>query len=195
MFSVKRTLFIAIAVVAILMAGLVINGNETAGDVQRNAVLSGRKPSDRGINIQAPDFTLKTVEGEAVRLEDFRGKVVLINIWATWCQPCRVEIPDLVKLKAKHGNEGFDILAITVQSGSPRRIREFAEYFNMNYWVLTSNDDRDISRVLDLYGSAIGVRLNAIPTTFLIDRTGFIRQWYLGPRTEEHLWEDIKKYL
>lgn len=145
--------------------------------------------------VLAPDFTLATTSGEIVKMNDFLGKVILLNFWGTWCGPCRKEIPDFVKLYEKYQKDGLEIIGITLTSGSPENIASFMDQWKMNYAVLTDISDNETQKVTTSYGRAVGQPISGIPTTFLIDRNGYIVKSYLGPRSEEIFYNDIKPYL
>ena len=145
--------------------------------------------------ILAPDFTLSDLDGEMVSMDQFKGKVVLLNFWGTWCGPCRKEIPDFVKLSDKYGSDGLEIVGVTLTSGSPKKIKLFAKKWNINYTLLTDIDGSETQSVTGLYGQATGRRITGVPTTFLIDRDGYIRQKYVGPRSEAIFYKDLKPYL
>lgn len=135
---------------------------------------------------QAPNFQLQTLDGENVTLSDYQGKAVILNFWATWCPPCRKEIPDFVKMTKNRDSDRFVILGVTLQSGTPDEIRKFAKEQGMNYPVLTG-DESYLRKLTQLYG---GIR--GIPTTFVIGPEGKIHKKYLGPQTAETLWSDIQ---
>jgi peroxiredoxin len=121
--------------------------------------------------IKAQNFVLKDLDGGAVSLEDYRGKIVLLNFWATWCLPCRVEMPSMQKLYHEFKNQDFTILAIDIQEdlGS---VKAFREQYKLNFPILLDSDGS--------VGEVYGVR--AIPTTYLVDREGYILGFALGPR-------------
>lgn len=121
----------------------------------------------------APNFELTTLDGETVRLSDYRGKPVLINFWATWCPPCREEMPDIQAFHEKMGDEVV-ILGVNLRE-PPQTVRAFVEEFGYTW---TFPLDRD-GAVTELYG------VRYIPTSFWLDRNGVIRQVYPGPMTEE----------
>lgn len=143
----------------------------------------------------APDFTLADLEGNWVSMNQFKGKVVLLNFWGTWCGPCRKEIPDFVKLSEKYKDDGLEIVGVTLTSGPPKRISSFADQWGINYTLLTDIDGNETQSVTALYGQVTGRRITGVPTTFLIDRDGYIRQKYVGPRSEAVFYKDLKPYL
>jgi peroxiredoxin len=150
---------------------------------------------DRSNETKAPDFKLATIGGEEFYLSDYKGKVVMLNFWGTWCPPCRKEIPDLVSLQAKYNKYGLEIVGITLTSGSAMEIQKFVKEKKMNYTILTDFGNNETHAVTNLYGQAIGQPISAVPTTLLIDREGYIVKGYLGPRTEEVFYNDLKEYL
>jgi len=156
----------------------------------------GSNESNRPDNaIKAPDFTLQTVQGDLFKLSDYRGKVIMLNFWGTWCGPCRREIPDFNKLHAKYEKDGLVIVGITLTSGSVENILEFMEDWDMEYTVLTDINNNETQQVTSDYGRAIGQPITAIPTTLIIDRGGYIVKGYIGPRSEEIFYEDLKSHL
>ena len=127
------------------------------------------------IGALAPDFTLKDVDGKAVRLADFRGKnPVFLNFWASWCPACRQEAPENEKLYQRLGPKGLKFVAVSIDQGpaAADEVRKFVEEFNLGFVPLLDSKHR----VLDLYG------VTAIPTTFLIDREGKIVAKEIGPK-------------
>ena len=145
--------------------------------------------------VKAPNFILATTQGDIVKMSDLSGKVVLVNFWGTWCGPCRAEIPDFVKLYDKHHDKGLEIVGITLTSGSPKKIQSFMDQWNMNYTVLTDIKGNETQDVTTVFGRATGGPIVGIPTTFLIDRNGYIVKRYLGPRSEKIFYNDLKPYL
>lgn len=141
------------------------------------------------IGVAAPNFSLLTLDSEKVTLDQFKGKVVILNFWGTWCPPCRREIPDFIKMYDKHKKDGLEIIGVTLSSGSPVDIKEFVEKNSINYLILTG-DEKYLQHLTEQYG---GIR--GIPTTFLIDREGIIREKWVGARTEEIFMKSVKEYL
>ena len=133
---------------------------------------------------EMPDVTFTTLAGEPVTVDEFRGKLVLLNFWATWCPPCLREIPELVRLHEELEDRGVVIVGVAAQSGKAEAVEEFAGKLAMSYpiWMV---DDAS----LDKYG-VVG-----FPFTFLIDREGQIRMRYVGPQSYERLLADIEVLL
>ncbi len=127
---------------------------------------------------QAPSWVLPDPYGRTIRSTDFTGQVVLLNFWATWCGPCRAEMPDIVALQTKYGPDGFAVLGVDVTSwggDTASTVISFLSTFSpsINYTIVMSNGAID-----DAYGG-----INAIPATFIIDRQNFIRKSFLGTQT------------
>ena len=110
----------------------------------------------------APDFTLKDGDGAAVKLSDYRGKVVLLNFWATWCGPCALEIPWFEEFQQQYKSKGFEVVGVSMDEDGWSAIKPYVVSHKVNYRVLLGNDS-----VSQLYGG-----VDALPTTFIIDRDG-----------------------
>ena len=117
----------------------------------------------------APDFTLPQLDGRDLRLSSFRGKVVLLDFWATWCDPCREETPHFVELQHRYGDRGLQMIGVSMDDG-PEPVRAFYQQFHMNYPVVMGN-----AKTGDLYGGVLG-----LPIAFLIDRDGRILAKHMG---------------
>ena len=160
-----------------------------------NKMMSTDKSKRPDYAIKAPDFTLRTVQGELFKLSENRGKVIMLNFWGTWCGPCRREIPDFNKLHAKYQKDGLKIVGITITSGSAKNILDFMNDWDMEYTVLTDIDNNETQKVTSDYGRAIGKPITGIPTTLIIDQEGYIVKGYIGPRSEEVFFKDLQPLL
>ena len=134
---------------------------------------------------KAPDFTLLDLNNKTVSLSDFKDKVVMINFFATYCPPCRMEIPDFVKLQDKYQKEGFTVIGITVDDNPTVLLPPFMKRLGMNYPVLQATN-----RVLRDYRNVY-----ALPRTFILDRKHHIIRDFTGMVTEEEIEPVIKQAL
>ena len=152
--------------------------------------LSGQRVEAQGCSPDAVaanlDFTLKDMNGTEVKLADLKGKVVLLNFWATWCGPCRLEIPSFVELQEKYADQGFRIIGISVDD-PPEALPPFAKRFKINYPLIVGADREDVQKA---YGPIFGV-----PMTFIIGRNGRICMKYVGPASKEQFESTIKSLL
>ena len=159
---------------------------------QKPAARPNRPPG----STPAPDFTLATTTGELVSMSDLRGKVILLNFWGTWCGPCRMELPDFVKLYDKYNKDGLEIVGITIRRGeSIKDVAKFQDQWGLNYLLLSDINGNEVSEVTMAYSQAIGQMINGIPPTLVIDREGFIVNGFVGPRREQVFYNAIKPYL
>lgn len=131
----------------------------------------------------APAFTLTNLDGKSVSLSDFRGKVVVLDFWATWCPPCKREIPDFIDLQKEYGSQGVQIVGIALDE--PEKVQAFARQNGMNYPILLGSDEISLR-----YGGISG-----IPTTFIIDKSGKIVNRFVGFRPRQVFETEIKKLL
>jgi len=118
----------------------------------------------------APDFALKDANGATVHLADYKGKVVLLDFWATWCGPCKVEIPWFIEFEQQFKDRGFAVLGVSMDEGGWTEVKPYIEKQKINYRILLGND-----QVGDAYGG-----VDSLPTTFLIDRDGRIAAKHEG---------------
>jgi thiol-disulfide isomerase/thioredoxin len=132
------------------------------------------------------DFTVPDMHGKPVRLADYKGKVILLDFWATWCGPCRIEIPHFVELQKQYRSEGLVVLGFSVDD-TVERLRPFASEFDMNYPVLVGLGRDDVREALG--------PIWAMPTTLLISRDGRICRRNTGIQGRERYERDIKALL
>lgn len=137
----------------------------------------------------APDFTLQTLEGETIQLSKLKGQVVLVNFWATWCAPCRYEIPDLSRIYLDYKHQGVAILGVSVDEIETRHLVKFRDNYKMTYPVLHGSP-AELQRLTQLYGG-----IYSIPTTFVIDRQGVIATVFVGAQREQVFRDAIKPLL
>lgn len=117
----------------------------------------------------APTFTAETIDGESFRLRDHRGEVVVLNVWATWCPPCRVEMPGFVDLQAEFRDDGVQFVGLSVDRGGREPVRSFVEEKGVNF-----------PQIIDPVLAARHFPGNTVPRTYLIDRQGRIRYEHSG---------------
>jgi thiol-disulfide isomerase/thioredoxin len=153
------------------------------------AIWAWRRPSDTpplATSQALLDFTLKDVNGLDVGLESFNGKVVLVNFWATWCGPCRAEIPDLIELQAAYPDD-VAVLGIVVMDQFGANVRQFASELQINYPILDATTRPDLE---DPYGPMWG-----LPTTVILDRKGNLAKRRSGIGSKEQFELDVQSLL
>ena len=119
--------------------------------------------------MQRPDFTVTDIDGKKLTLSDYKGKVVLLDFWATWCSPCRAEIPHFVEMQQKYGPQGFQVIGISMDDDA-KPVRDFYQQYKINYPVAVGDD-----KLAESFGGVLG-----LPVNFVIDREGRIVGKYLG---------------
>ena len=156
--------WIVVVAVSVLLLGLSlvivqVRGGKAAPEVRPE------------VGYMAPDFALPSLDGNTVRLSDFRGKkAIFLNFWATWCPPCRLEMPTMEKAYQEYKSQGLEILAVSVDAGQKSVVKNFLQEFKLTFPALLDPD----MEVLRLY------RMFSLPATFLIDKQGIIRHRELG---------------
>jgi thiol-disulfide isomerase/thioredoxin len=168
---------LALVVVAVAVAAMLFFGLHMARRSTSNARIMKSTP--------APDFTLEALNGGTMRLSDLRGKAVLLNFWATWCGPCKIETPWLVELQNQYGHEGLQIVGVEAGDDGKDDIAKFVKDMGINYPILIGKD-----AVGDAYGG-----IPALPETFFIGRDGKIVDKSLGLHGRAEIEDSIKKAL
>ncbi len=167
---------VSLAIAAVLV---VLPGCSTSKTVKAASV----KPhKDRK---SAPDFALKDANGQTVHLSDYRGKVVLLDFWATWCGPCKIEIPWFQQFERENKDKGFAVLGVAMDEEGWDVVKPFAQHMNINYRLLVGDD-----KIADQYGG-----VDALPTTFLIDREGRIASVHVGLSGKRDFEDGIQELL
>jgi thiol-disulfide isomerase/thioredoxin len=144
------------------------DGQVIARETDYFSALNIIKPSQK---VTAPDFSIDSLDGEQVTLSDFRGKVIFLNFWATWCGPCRMEVQDIDELHETLKDEDFAVMAIDIQE-KEKRVRSYMEGEGIDFPVYLDRDGR----------VAVEYAVSGIPTTYIIDPDGIIVGRAIGPR-------------
>lgn len=167
----KKIVFIALGVLILIAAAFILNKQPAVS-------------KDAGSGKKAPEFSLKDTNGMEKKLSDFGGKVIILDFWATWCPPCRQEIPHFISLYDQYKDQGLEIIGIALDQDTGK-IAAFTAENKINYTVLVGD-----GKISDLYGG-----IAAIPTTFILDKENNIRKKYIGYNEKEVFEKDIKELL
>jgi thiol-disulfide isomerase/thioredoxin len=166
---------VVVAVVATAMLYFGVHMSRRVGETQ--SLIMKASP--------APDFTLESLDGKNLRLSDLRGKAVLLNFWATWCGPCKIETPWLVELQNQYGAQGLQVVGVAMDDSGKEDIAKFAKDMGVNYPVLLGKE-----AVGDEYGG-----VPALPESFFIGRDGKIVDKIIGLKGKGEIEDSIKKAL
>ena len=173
---------IVLVVVAFVVAGMIYTGAKHSRRI-KPVDEQGLQGDLRGK--PAPDFELSTLDGKKVKLSDLRGKAVLVNFWATWCGPCKIEMPWLADLQTKYASKGLVVLGISVDEGSADKIASFSKEMGVNYTVLRTTDE-----VSDAYGG-----IDGLPTNFYVGRDGIVVEQVAGMVSKDVMESEIQVAL
>ena len=195
----KKSSWILAALAVVAALALVVHRTEriAAGGREVHSTAPVAKLSTAGMK-PVPDLSLKDLSGKQVDLKDFRGKVVLVNFWATWCDPCREEIPWLIELQKKYGDQGFQVLGVAMDDEGSKVVQPFVEKerfdvqdqkLPMNYPILIGDSD-GADKFLGGIGGIVG-----LPTSVLVSRDGKRVKNTIGPVDPEQLERDIQSLL
>ncbi len=136
-------------------------------------------------NKSAPEFSLKDANGQTAHLSDYKGKVVLLDFWATWCGPCKIEIPWFMDFERQFKDRGFAVVGVSMDEDGWAAVKPYLMRVQINYRVLLGND-----QVGSLYGG-----VDSLPTTFLIDRQGNIVSKHIGVTSDKEEFKDAIVHL
>ena len=168
------------AVVTALLFGYLVAGCSTT---TRSVNAASVKPDkDRR---PAPEFALKDADGKVVHLSDYKGKVVLLDFWATWCGPCKIEIPWFMEMQRKNKDKGFEVLGVAMDDEGWEVVKPFVTKLGVNYRMVIGNDT-----TAQAYGG-----VDALPTTFLIDRAGKVAAVHVGLTSKRDFEDGIEQLL
>ena len=172
--SKRLSIFMGLILVMGVASGIIYFTQGNKGDTKRNQAIKKEEAPQEAPKegFLAPQFALNDLSGNLVRLGDFKGKVVLLNFWASWCAPCRREIPSLERLYEMRKDRGFEIVAVNSERASASQIASFADANRMSFPILL-NPQGDVSG---------NYWVRAIPTSFLLDKKGVIRWKIVGGR-------------
>jgi thiol-disulfide isomerase/thioredoxin len=126
--------------------------------------------ADAAVSSKAPAWELSDTDGKPVKSSDFDGKVVILDFWATWCPPCKAEIPSFIELQKQYGEKGLVVVGVSLDERGPAVVKSFINQFGMNYPVVMGD-----AKIVQAFGG-----IQAIPTTFIIDRRGEIVARHVG---------------
>ncbi len=169
-------LVLCIAILAMVASGKYLNRNRKVKETALVGNINGRL---------APDFDLASLDGKRVKLSDFRGKAVLLNFWATWCAPCKEEMPWFVDLQKKYASDGLVVVGVAMDDSDASKIAQFTGEMGVNYPVLLGTD-----KVSDDYGN-----VDFLPTSFYIDRDGKFVGKGVGLLGRKEVEDNIQKAL
>jgi cytochrome c biogenesis protein CcmG/thiol:disulfide interchange protein DsbE len=191
---VNRNVIVVLCIVVGITALLLLGKRASKQPVNANANVSGTQeagspaqgPGDPPRGSIAPAFKLVNIaDGKPVELSSFRGKGVLLNFWATWCGPCKIEMPWLVDLQKKYQPQGLEIVGVAMDDASEKEIAAFTHKMGVNYTVLKGTE-----KVGDLYGG-----VDRLPLSYYIDRSGRVVDEIVGLASESVIEADIKRIL
>lgn len=192
-----RSLVLPVLIVAAIVGTLLVVERQRGGAVDTGgygtvALPQGANTTGRAVSSEigraAPDFLLQTPDGGELRLSDLRGKPVLVNFWASWCAPCREEMPEIVAAYNDRRDDGLVVVAINLQEND-EQVREFVRDFGMEFPVVI---DRS-GQVGDSW--RIGGPVEGIPASYFLDENGIVRERALGPLTRETLRDKLETIL
>jgi peroxiredoxin len=176
-----KRLIILFALMVVVVAGLLMFARYRLN--QPGAAVSAASATAPGH--VAPDFALKDLQGKTVKLSDLRGKAVVLNFWATWCPPCKAEIPWFIEMQKRYGAQGLQVVGVNMDDGDPKDVMKFAAEHSINYPILLGQE-----KVADEYGG-----IDYLPTTFYINRNGVVVDRVFGEPAREEIEQDVERAI
>jgi cytochrome c biogenesis protein CcmG/thiol:disulfide interchange protein DsbE len=174
------TIFVRAATTAAILA-LTLAG--CTSHTSKEVTITNQKPPEKR-NV-APDFTLKDADGKTVKLSDYKGKVVLLNFLATWCGPCKIEIPWFIEFQKTYKDKGFTVIGVSVDDEGWEIVKPYLASKQVNYPVVVADE-----AVNTMYGG-----IESLPTTFVIDKDGKIANTHIGLVSKKEYESDIEQLL
>ncbi len=189
---------LAVGICALAASALIACGSQRSNGQSNTPRAAAKDSPAKASNQSAPDqtasqlaatsaidFELRDLSGKPVKLSDYRGKIVLVNFWATWCEPCQFEIPAFVKMKRQYQSRGFEIIGISMDEGPVEPVARFARRLKINYPVAL-----EASEKLQAFGA-----ISALPTSFIMDRDGRIHSRHQGLLGLNEIENELPKLL
>ena len=170
-----RILSTAVVAVLIVAVGYTLFGGHSGVSTNPSVVLPGTPAASSSSKAAPPDFEVPTLDGGAIKLSAYRGKVVVVDFWATWCPPCREEVPQLVRIAEQNRDRGVEVIGLHIDDqgrSSPADIRKFIDQYNVNYRVGIATNE--------MFTSYLGTVDDTIPQTLVFDRKGAAVAHFVG---------------
>ena len=169
----------------VVLAGLLLLAKFQRKGLAGQGLIEHASASVAAKGRSAPDFVLTDLQGHALKLSDLRGKAVVLNFWATWCPPCKAEIPWFVQMQKQYGAQGLQVVGVNMDDGDQSDVQKFAAANSINYPILFGQD-----KVAEAYGG-----IDYLPTTFYIDRNGVVLDRVFGERARAEIEQNVKRVI
>jgi cytochrome c biogenesis protein CcmG, thiol:disulfide interchange protein DsbE len=179
----SNSLLLGVLIAGSLFIGMTRVRSSQIGNTPARAAESGVSAAPQPDH-PAPDFTLASLDGSSVTLSELKGRVVLINIWATWCPPCRAEMPVIQSAYERYRDQGFTVLAVDLQE-DPATVDAFMRRYGLTFPALLDRDGK----------VSVTYRSSALPSSYFVDHTGVIRAVYRGPMPRSVLTGTVEQLL